>query len=806
MRHLAILALCLSSCSLCGTSYSVEILRLDFENSSNFAEDTSGAGVVGAGTVNFTGFSGTLTQSADAQSGSFSASFNSSGAFDGAIVKFDDTVFPIFLPDDSYSVSYWVQPTSAFLSDGEGFRGIISATSENNFPLLDWQFDNGDTVDGGVGDGTTTFSRFNSDNFLTNLVTAGDLTAGQWTDITLSYNSINRSLALFVDGVLKDVSNDPAGSSMENFIVGANRGESRVFDGLLDDVRVFDNPIVVDDLGNRRSAGDLNFSGGLLTIADWLAFRSGIGADFSALTSIQAYQLGDLDFDGDNDVEDFNTFKELYELDNGSGSLALAIATLPEPGTAVLSLLAAVAFGTVRRPRGPLMATAVRRAQSSRGEPTSGRYSMNWYRLLAILLLVSIVVSSSECLAAQFDFGNGSIDATTGVAANFVIAENQLFGTVPGNQSLTVDGIGLTIAPIIGGSADFGMSTWGANTQGIGIRSLDAGGTTAPDIGANGGQRRRINSNAGEAIEFFFDTTVVIDSIRLGSLAPSGTGGIETAEISFVSGTDPFAGGSFTIDSDPNVSTAPDEDLIVGVEIEAGTVLSLTASSPITGGVLWNDIVVSLPPVDPLTLQVFTDTGEMRLVNNSTVDFDIDYLTITSADVAEDGGSLDSANYTGLAGAPGFPAGSDDGTGWEAAENNDDLQIVEAFLLGDSTIATTDAAVSLGTGFIPGATEDLTFTYHIAGSGNEEVTGTIEYLTGGGQPGDFDGDGDVDGLDFLVWQREDGSASGLLDWQNNYGVSSVAPAGGVVPEPGALLLSSFCVSFFASSRVRLRKV
>ena len=57
-----------------------------------------------------------------------------------------------------------------------------------------------------------------------------------------------------------------------------------------------------------------------------------------------------------------------------------------------------------------------------------------------------------------------------------------------------------------------------------------------------------------------------------------------------------------------------------------------------------------------------------------------------------------------------------------------------------------------------------------------------------GIPGDFDGDGDVDGADFLAWQR-DPSIGNLGDWQANYGTpvplseSSVA-----VPEPATLVL------------------
>ncbi len=40
--------------------------------------------------------------------------------------------------------------------------------------------------------------------------------------------------------------------------------------------------------------------------------------------------------------------------------------------------------------------------------------------------------------------------------------------------------------------------------------------------------------------------------------------------------------------------------------------------------------------------------------------------------------------------------------------------------------------------------------------------------------GDFDGDGDVDGADFLSWQREDGTGDGLIDWENGYNASAAS--------------------------------
>ena len=58
-------------------------------------------------------------------------------------------------------------------------------------------------------------------------------------------------------------------------------------------------------------------------------------------------------------------------------------------------------------------------------------------------------------------------------------------------------------------------------------------------------------------------------------------------------------------------------------------------------------------------------------------------------------------------------------------------------------------------------------------------------------PGDFDGDGDVDGHDFLKWQRGESpnplASSDFADWKANFGASG--PPAASVPEPSAGLMS-----------------
>ncbi|MBN1855218.1 MAG: hypothetical protein JW829_20975 [Pirellulales bacterium] len=65
-------------------------------------------------------------------------------------------------------------------------------------------------------------------------------------------------------------------------------------------------------------------------------------------------------------------------------------------------------------------------------------------------------------------------------------------------------------------------------------------------------------------------------------------------------------------------------------------------------------------------------------------------------------------------------------------------------------------------------------------------------------PGDFDLDGDVDGADFLVWQRGESpeplSASDLADWEANFGTVVQQTSLTGVPEPPACQMLIFCLS------------
>jgi hypothetical protein len=71
---------------------------------------------------------------------------------------------------------------------------------------------------------------------------------------------------------------------------------------------------------------------------------------------------------------------------------------------------------------------------------------------------------------------------------------------------------------------------------------------------------------------------------------------------------------------------------------------------------------------------------------------------------------------------------------------------------------------------------------------------TIRLVEPVGNPGDFDGDGDVDGQDFLCWQRGDSlhpfDAADLADWRAYFGVGQISSgaSSSTIPEPAAWIL------------------
>ena len=94
--------------------------------------------------------------------------------------------------------------------------------------------------------------------------------------------------------------------------------------------------------------GDLDCNG-TIDVSDWQAYRAGLDTDLSGLTTEQAYAMGDMDGDLDNDIDDFGLFKQAYETANGIGSFASI--HVPEPSSAVIAAAFVFLNGYIARGR-----------------------------------------------------------------------------------------------------------------------------------------------------------------------------------------------------------------------------------------------------------------------------------------------------------------------------------------------------------------------------------------------------------------------------------------------------------------------
>lgn len=134
--------------------------------------------------------------------------------------------------------------------------------------------------------------------------------------------------------------------------------------------------------------------------------------------------------------------------------------------------------------------------------------------------------------------------------------------------------------------------------------------------------------------------------------------------------------------------------------------------------------------------------------------------------------------------------------------------------LGDHllTMPVTSPTIMASPGTVPGLDLDALVHMHMELDPGEYGTSgayTVEWknlnlITVEGQPGDFDGDADVDGSDLIFWQRDTGLGD-LSDWQENYGTFPQAAALAGVPEPGSLSLVLLVLPATFGIRRPLRK-
>lgn len=270
--------------------------------------------------------------------------------------------------------------------------------------------------------------------------------------------------------------------------------------------------------------------------------------------------------------------------------------------------------------------------------------------------------------------------------------------------------------------------------------------------------------------------------------APAGNAGWEKAPGNSASALAEFKpSGSF------NVSAA-------GTAVSLGTGFSKTAVASKGLGVNGEDLLftyhatggavvsgqieyVGTPFLNNIALIVNTTTGVASLKNDTLTSLSLDGYSILSST-----GALNGATWTSLADRAGtYPNWQESPTTASAlSETNPTAPLAVA----------AGQSISLGNigNFATQAAKDGLSMKFLLGNEATFRLATVSFTSGTGPAGDYDGNGSVDGADFLTWQRGGSpnplSAGDLAIWKSNFGSGGAVAAAAAVPEPAACVLAS----------------
>lgn len=662
--------------------------------------------------------------------------------------------------------------------------------------------------------------------------TAGALNASNWKSVTDFYDQAPGNGSVDPDGAWSKTST--TAFDLSEGVVGGNGGNLSLNQEVLlsqgsgpwvqsiyEDLEItlnFDGGITrkanVDFVGNsgkRFTVGDLNFDG-LFTAADWTAFNAGGEVILNGLSLAQQYQAGDLNSDGENNIFDFAIFKNAYEAANGLGSFDAMLASIPEPSGIALMTLSSILLITRRR--------------SARTHTTFEVTSMT-SRCLVLFCLVWLFTAGSASAAVledfQFNDPNGTLLAN---ALNSGTGTGNIWNEDPNDSinSAVLDGKYriqknnneltthfLDINNITSGKAWVvtEISGWNFSSL-VGPGEFDSAeledfrmSFLNNDTGNQGGStitgQSTIQRNSSGGIELvgrlttgapeFGPLPLTLNRNTPFTMVLEIDEDSENYSIYYKDNAGPFT----LLGTAPHVSGRDGNSLRWVVNNNFGG----TGEFFDVDRIYLTDTNPTNVSNDRLTLQVFTNSGELRLKNTTATTFDVDAYTISSSTLP---GDLNLAGWSSLSDkVPLFdPVDGPDGDStlgngigetWDEAPGSSNKVLAERFLLG-SSVFPTNREVSLGNAFqVGGDTNSLTFQYRNADTG-AIVSGDIELVTSGPN-GDYDNDGDVDGRDFLIWQRGNSptplSPGDLAAWQANYGTNPVL-AFEAVPEPASLLL------------------
>ncbi|MCC6492910.1 MAG: PEP-CTERM sorting domain-containing protein [Pirellulales bacterium] len=573
---------------------------------------------------------------------------------------------------------------------------------------------------------------------------------------------------------------------------------------------------------------DLNFNGSI-ELGDYAAFLAGYNVSLIGKTAAQRYNLGDIDGDGKHTVGDFQLFKTQFNLLRGPGALEALLAAVPEPSSVSLLVLACaggIAAGRRRFSRKPMLALA------------------------AALTIASAAPARANLPLLLENFDDLTLGASPELTPQELFVWNGVGPTLPAPWTLDNSGMPGFGDPANDGMRDFaGWSfvdrDWWVDAAGDQERTrftkstgvvMVADSDTWDDANHAAGlfntflTTPSITIPAGipaGKIKLAFDSSWRPEAFDDGDLTNNQTG---TIKISYNGGPKQAV---LTYDSDPASPNYHSDDPAhwnESVLIDLGyngtaTTLRLEFSTTKAANDWWwaIDNIRVFAAAEPSILKINTTTGAASIIGGDAIS-----MSISSYDISSTNGNLAPTGNVGLAfSKPDSIDGPDADSivgnaineSWQTGAANAN-QFAEFFLDGNSAF-TTNRTENLGKIFNPATPEamrDLQFTYTTIFG--DVLTGVVQYVAGPAQNADFDSDGDVDGRDFLTWQRNKGTgttlaqgnadgdgdvdADDLAVWDSQYGPAATATASAAVPEPTGLGLSALALGLLGVVRRRPR--
>jgi trimeric autotransporter adhesin len=548
--------------------------------------------------------------------------------------------------------------------------------------------------------------------------------------------------------------------------------------------------------GSAYALGDLN-ADGFVNIDDWKIFRMAPNASLAGETQAQAYLGGDLNGDLRKDIEDYNLFAVAYDKANGDGAFA-ALAAVPEPATWVLACFAGLALAFARRTR-----------------RTLGRAASPLLKTVpAIVFLATVVAIAGPARAAVNAYYklNGDADEATGINTNLTLFGDATFGgsVSPGlGYSLLLDGNGdaaigpdytkitgndMTIvawvyAKDVANDWNSIVKNWG---QGVGGQfHLGLGPTVADTLQDYIGNGTNVTDTSPLPVGEWLHVAAVADSAAQEHRLYINGAVVATA---VYSGTlTPGAATGLGIGAKPNDDGSGPTTAAAAVGYWNGRIdeVGIYDTAMITAQIEQirqnglNGIQLDGTEAPNIHLIVDRGTGAVTLSNTSPGGVPLDAYQIGSAS-----GSLLSANWNSLQdqNLAGFPAGNGNGNGWEQDASSGANQILEAYLLGDSTLA-NGSSISLGNLYkTGGGMEDLVFQYRAGFSA--VIKGNVEYVGAPTLLGDvnFDGKVDIFDINLVSAHWNEGGPTGDANHDmivNIFDINLISAHWGEMSPPGA---------------------